>query len=166
MRKLRRPLAAAAAVAFIGASTIYVIPALATPGSGFAPVTISSGNFAALNVNAEKTGKGQAMWDLTLRTKDRTTVGVDKLVVQPGGFSGWHTHAGPTLVTVTSGEIVWQDGVACTNTTYRAGDTFVEPANHPHNVHSTGAAAEFIAVQMRPVGTAPRIDAPQPQNCS
>ena len=152
-----------AAVA-LAAATI-VAPALATPGSGFTPNPQSSAVFDPLDVKADKTGK----WDLFLKTKDDSTIGVDKLSVIAGGQSGWHTHTGATLVTVTVGEVRWYDGEnpLCTFTTYRAGDTFVEPANHVHLVHNaTGAPAEIVAIQMRPAGTSPRVDVPvKPTNC-
>jgi len=153
-----------AATAGIAASTLVVVPALATPGSAFGPpVAVSAGVFPPFRVNADKA----AHWDLKLTSKDRTTVGVDKLVVQPGGYSGWHSHAGPTLVTVVSGRIIWQDGVGCSRKSYEAGDTFVEEANHVHNVlNQSGSPAEFIAIQMRPEGTGGRVDESQPPNCT
>jgi len=151
-------------VTALAASALIVIPALATPGSGFTPTPLSTGLFDPMDVKADKTDK----WDLLLKTKADSTIGVDRLTVVPGGQSGWHTHAGATLVTVTVGEIVWYDGAnpLCTSTTYHVGDGFVEPANHVHLVrNTTGATAEFTAVQIRPAGTAPRIDADKPTNC-
>lgn len=149
------------AAATIAAATLAaVVPALATPGSGFVPTPLSLGVMDAQNLKADKTDK----WDLFLLTKAPSAVGVDNLVVQPGGFSGWHTHAGVTFVTVKSGSVIWTDGVACSATTYGAGSSFVEPANHLHNVRSVGGA-ELIAVQMRPPGTAGRIDASAPTRC-
>lgn len=147
------------------AAAAAIVPALATPGSGFTPTSLSSGLFAALDVKADKTDK----WDLFLKTEDRSTIAVDRLTVVPGGQSGWHTHAGVTLVTVTDGEVMWYDGEnpLCTFATYRKGDGFVEPANHVHLVKNvSGSNAELIAIQMRPVGTSPRIDANKPTNCS
>ena len=145
------------------ASSVLVVPALATPGSGFSPNPQSLGSFDDMDVKADKTGD----WDLMLKTKDVTHVGVDKLTVQPGGYSGWHSHTGATFITVTSGEVVWYDGERCSTTTYKAGEGFVEDANHVHQVvNATGAVATFVAVQMRPKGAAPRVDAPAPSACN
>ena len=163
MKPYRNQLVAAAAT--LVAAAIIVVPALATPSSGgFGPVLhLSLGDFGPLDVKADKIDK----WDLLLKTKDDTDIGVDKLTILAGGQSGWHTHAGPTFVTVTVGQIVWYDGAnsLCPSTTYRVGDSFVEPANHVHLVrNASGATAEFIAIQIRPHDAPGRIDAPQPKS--
>lgn len=147
----------------VAASAVVMTPALATPGSGFAPTPISNGHYAALDVKGEKVEH----WDLLIKSKDDTDVAVDRLVVQPGGYSGWHAHPAPIFVTVISGEIQWSDSLLCSPRTYRTGDAFIEPAFRPHMVrNTTGAVAEFTAVRLAPTGVPVRIDAPQPNNCS
>ena len=153
-------ISAAATVVVVGG--FLVAPAIATPGSGFVPSSVAAFHYDALDVKADKDAK----WDLFLKTKDDTDIGVDKLTVDPGGQSGWHTHAGPTFVTVKTGEITWYDGVLCSWRIYHAGDSFIEAPNHSHMVVNAGAdTAEFIAIQIRPKGTPGRIDAPLPANC-
>jgi quercetin dioxygenase-like cupin family protein len=143
-------------------SASLFVPVLATPGSGFGPTPLSKAAFGPLDIKADKTGK----WDLFLKTKGTTDIGVDELSVAPGGFSGWHSHAGPTIVTVTSGSIVWHDSFDCSRTTYHAGQGFVEPANHAHYVENASEqAATFIAIQMRPTGSPGRVDEPKPAKC-
>ena len=90
------------------ASVFATTPALATPGSGFVPSGIVNGHFGSLDVKTEsdKTDK----WGMILKTKDETDMGVDRLSVAAGGFSGWHAHPGPVFVTVLSGTIIWYDG--------------------------------------------------------
>ena len=147
------------------ASATIAGPTFATPGSGFTVSPQPPGILSATHFKADKDAK----WDLNLKTKDDSTVGVDILAIDPGGQSGWHTHAGMTLVTVTSGEVQWYDGAdpVCAFKTYRAGDSFIEPNNHPHLVrNATASAASIAAVQIRPVGTGGRIDVPtKPTNC-
>lgn len=149
----------------LAASAILVIPASATPGSGFTVSSQPTGVLSATHFKADKDAK----WDLNLKTKDDSTVGVDLLSLVPGAQSGWHTHTGMTLVTVTSGEVQWYDGAdpVCAFKTYRAGDSFIEPNNHPHLVrNATASAASIVAVQIRPEGTGGRIDVPvKPTNC-
>lgn len=154
----------AAATAALGLAALVGVPALATPGSGFVPSPFPIGALDESMAMADKTGK----WDMMIKTKGTTTVGVDQLTAQPGGYSGWHTHTGLTLVTVTSGTINWVDGETCAVKTYHAGDSFIEPANRAHNVKNPyGNTATFVAVQMRPEGTGPRIDvAVAPPNCN
>jgi len=141
---------------------LLAIPALATPGSGFAPTTLSSVVLGPTQEHANKPGT----WGINVNAQGRTTVGVDSITVAAGGQSGWHTHAGLVLISVTSGSLLWTDGDTCQTTTYTAGQGFVEPANHLHLVRnaSASATASFTGVQLRPEGSAGRIDAPAPPN--
>ncbi|WP_296679001.1 cupin domain-containing protein [Novosphingobium sp.] len=151
-----------AAAGLTGTASLIGVPALATPGSGFAPAPLAVGSLPETLAKADKAGH----WDVTLKTKDVTTVGVDNLTVQPGGYSGWHTHTGLTVVTVTGGQINWVDA-ACQSKTYQVGDTFIEPANSVHYVRNPyGNTATLVAVQLRPLGTGGRIDAAAPAGCS
>lgn len=139
------------------------MPALATPGSGFSAVRASVGSFAEIDVKADKTVK----WDAFLKTKDDSTIGVDLLTIQTGGYSGWHTHAGITLVTVKSGQVAVTDGDDCSTKVYQAGEGFVDRGGtHVHNVSNPyGLTAELVAVQIRPLGAPGRLDAPAPSKC-
>ncbi len=147
----------------IAALGVGLAPAEATPGSNSSVEALSLGNFSALDIKADKT----VHWDLFLKTKDSSDIGTDRLTIQPDGHNGWHSHTGITLVTVLSGEIAWYDGNACSKTIYRTGDTFVEPANNVHLVANEGGVeAKFVAIQMRPTASRPRVDQPQPEQCS
>ena len=146
-------------------------PAVATPGSNFAPSPIVNGHFGTLNENtvSDKTGK----WGMILKTLDSTDIGADRLTVQPQGFSGWHKHPAPVHVTVTQGTIQWYDDSLCAAHTYTVGDSFIEPANRAHNVRNPaapgGQVAEFIAIVIKPagfVGAAFRVDADEPSSCN
>lgn len=144
-------------------------PALATPSSGFAPNPIGSGNVGPLDINTagEKTGK----WGIHLKTLADTDVSADRLVIQGGGFSGWHTHPGPVLVVVTQGSITWANGSdpLCTPRVYTTGQAFIEEPFVVHNVrHESGTTAEFLAFTIKPqgvVGPAFRLDRDKPTNC-
>ncbi|WP_309622138.1 cupin domain-containing protein [Novosphingobium sp.] len=148
--------------AIAGAAIIAGSVATATAGSGFVPTSLALGHFGTLNVKADKTDK----WDLYLKTKDSTDIGMDRLAVAPGGYSGWHTHAGPVFIIVKSGSVVRSviSDSGCAVTTYRAGQTFIEDANVVHTVAnaSNSDPAELLAMQMRPEGSPGRIDAPAP----
>ena len=169
MKKLRIVTFAAAAASLI-ASPMFVAPALATPGHGFAPSGIVNGTFGTLNINE---GGHDSHWGLMLKTTGSTDLGVDRLTVQPGGSSGWHAHPGEVFVTVTQGSITWYNGSdpLCASKTYNAGDSFVEPVLGIHNVvnASSSAGAEFIAITIKPsgfVGPSFRLDRAKPNNCN
>ena len=157
-----------AACAAIAATAAIGAPALATPSSGFTREEISTGLLEEVEVRAVARDDEHDKWEVRLRTKDSSDLGLDRLSVTDGGHSGWHTHAGITMVTVIAGEVVWYDGASpgCPSKTYRVGDSFVEPADHVHLVrNASGGTAVFTAVQIRPQATAGRIDAPQPAGC-
>lgn len=150
------------ATVLTGLAAVIGVPALATPSSGFARTGLSEGLLNAFDAKADKSGK----WDLTLKTKDTSTVGIDQLTVSPGGYSGWHTHTGITMVTVAAGQVEWTDGETCAVRTLHVGETIVEPANHVHNVRNPfGNTATLVAVQMRPEATPGRVDVPVAPNC-
>lgn len=157
-------LRAVPATAALVAATLIIVPAFATGSLGFTRTEVSTGLLGPVNAKADKTGQ----WDVTIKSKDDSTLGLDHLSVASGGHSGWHTHAGVTMVTVKVGEVRWYNGAdpVCGSTVYRAGDSFIEPANNVHLVrNTTGATVEFTAVQIRPSGAPGRIDAPKPTNC-
>lgn len=170
MNYLRTIAIGASAAALLG-SSLLVVPALATPGSGFAPSLIVNGHYGTLHVNTpgDKTGK----WGLILKTLDDTDISSDRLTIQASGYSGWHAHPGPVFVTVTQGSVTWYNGSdpLCTGHTYNAGQSFVEDAYVIHNVvnASSSMGAEIIAIAIKPegfAGPAFRLDRPMPNNCN
>ena len=157
-----------AQVAIVLGAMLGAAPALATPGSGFVPSPIVNGHFGQVDQKVDKVGS----WDLVLRTKDDTDIGADRLTVQPQGYSGWHSHPAPVMVTVTHGTVEWLDAATCSPRTYTVGQSYIEPAGRAHNVRNPAAAggqvAEFIAVVIKPagfVGPAFRLDQPLPASC-
>ncbi len=110
---------------------------------------------------------------MILKTLDSTDIGVDRLTVQPQGYSGWHAHPSPVFVTVTQGTIQWYDDALCTPHTYTVGDSFIETPYRAHDVRNPaapgGQVAEFIAVVIKPdgfVGPAFRLNRDEPSSCN
>jgi hypothetical protein len=137
---------------------------LATPGTGIATTNISVGLFEPIDVKTHVDGH-----KVSIDTKGPSDVYVVSNVIAPGGQTGWHTHPGPSLITVKSGTITAYDGddPDCTPTVYTAGTGFVDAGDgHVHVLRNEGTvAAETIAVQLLPRGAARRIDVPDPGNC-
>jgi quercetin dioxygenase-like cupin family protein len=155
--------AAAAGVCLLSST-----PAAATPGSKFGPpILVVNGHFGQIDVKTESAKTDH--WGMIAKTKDDTDVGSDKLVIQPGGYSGWHSHPAPVFVTVTAGSIVWVDGSnpVCPAHTYNQGESFIERAYTIHDVRnaSDSEGAEYIAIRMNPTGVGFRIDEDEPTNC-
>lgn len=138
--------------------------ALATPGSGITSVNVSAGRFGEIDVKTET-----ETHEVELRTREQSDIFVVSNTFAPGGDSGWHTHPGPSLITVKSGTITAYSGddPSCTPHVYPAGSGFVDPGgHHVHLLRNEGSVeAVTIAVQVLPAGAVRRIDAPDPGNC-
>ncbi len=146
------------------ASVIVAMPGQATPGSGFVAVQQWKGIYSDIDVSA-KTGT----YDMKLKTKGQTDLYVVRNAIAVGGQSGWHTHPGPSLITVTAGEIMAYDShnPHCAPTRYRAGEGFVDSGGGDVHLlrNESGAPAETVAVQFLPRNGERRIDAPKPSHC-
>ena len=95
MTKLCNRILAGAVVA----SAWIATPAQATPASGFSAVQQWKGVYPPLQVKGEKTGK----WDVKIDTKDTSDIYITRNAIAVDGQSGWHSHPGPSLITVTVG---------------------------------------------------------------
>jgi hypothetical protein len=101
--------------------------------------------------------------------RDPSDVYIVRNTVPPGGYSGWHTHPGPSVVSVTAGTATVYDGddPSCTPVKYPAGTGFIDPGDgHVHMVRNEGTVdLVVVAFQVIPTGAARRIDAPAPGYC-
>ena len=93
-----------------------------------------------------------------------------QLTIAPGGFTGWHTHPGPTFVAVASGEGTLYHAMAgCPSVKYATGAGFMQPPTEVHNMRNEGSEPLVLwAFYALPPGTsnaAIRIDQPQPAEC-
>jgi hypothetical protein len=106
---------------------------------------------------------------IRLVVKDPADYYVVTNTVLSGGYSGWHTHPGPSLVLVKSGFATVYDGndPTCTPTVYPAGTGFVDPGDgHVHMIRNESPDVLVTqAFQIIPAGLSRRIDAPSPGNC-
>lgn len=153
-----------ATLATLGLSALAAAPAHATPASGFSAVQQWKGVYQPLEVKGENDD-----FEVEIKTKGTGDVHVVRNAIAVGGTSGWHTHPGPSLITVTLGEIMVyeSDNPLCAPTRYRIGEGFVDHGGtHFHMLRNeSGAPAETVAVQFLPAGAARRIDANKPTNC-
>jgi hypothetical protein len=168
MRRIQKYLLALATV-ILGA-TAYVGNIQATPSSGFAASTISVGRLQAFDVThhwisdtTDDDNSKPVVWLSLQKTQGPSDLYVQSNVWQVGGTSGWHTHPGHSLVTVTAGAVTnyGADDPTCTGTVYTVGMTFVdEGGDHAHVVRNEGfVEAKTTAVQLIPAGATRRMDA-------
>ena len=135
----------------LGAS-LWVGSVHATPASGFTGTTIAMGRFDDIDA-----------------TRGPSELYVQSNVWTPRGTTGWHTHPGHSLITVTAGAVTAYDAhdPSCTPHVYTAGMGFVDPGgDHVHVLRNEGSVeARTIAVQLIPAGAARRIDADGSSSC-
>ena len=93
-----------------------------------------------------------------LNLKDAGHVVTARLVVQPGAAFPWHTHPGPVIVTVTKGELVYQQASDCVERVYGTQEAFVDPGPKVHTAWNPGGeetvlVATFFGVPLNADGT-------------
>jgi hypothetical protein len=97
-----------------------------------------------------------------LQTKDATDVRVQRIVFDPGGYSGWHHHPGIVIVAVATGTVTFTHS-DCSSKTYGPGlpngAVFVEGGDDPAQASSTTGATVY-ATYVAPSADPPvfRID--------
>jgi quercetin dioxygenase-like cupin family protein len=101
--------------------------------------------------------------------KEPSDVYVVLNTVAAGGYSGWHTHPGASVVLVKTGTATVYDGddPTCTPVRYPAGTGFIDAGGgHVHMVRNEGSGQLVtFAFQIIPAGDGRRIDAPNPGYC-
>lgn len=103
-------------------------------------------------------------YQLKMKTKGQSDVYVTHIRVVPGGFSGWHWHPGPSIISVKAGTATfYQADDPEAKYVYPTGSSFVEDAGRIHNLRNEGTVdLEIVVVQIVPVGAPRRIEAPVP----
>jgi quercetin dioxygenase-like cupin family protein len=151
------PLAAAGAVLATAPSGIVTAPVVAR--AAFAdPVDIKF-----------KVQEGRRQEVLHVRNALDTVM--QQIVIAPGGATGWHSHPGPVVVLIKSGQMSFYDGddPTCTVRTYSAGQAFIDSGQgHVHIARNEGSEnlelwATYFDV---PPGQPFRLDSPNPGNCA
>jgi mannose-6-phosphate isomerase-like protein (cupin superfamily) len=113
---------------------------------------------------------GSRTWKIELEATRMIDVVTVLFTVQPGGHSGWHTHPGPALFTVSAGTLTMYEGddLSCTPQSFPAGTGSIEAATGDH-IHllrnETTTVAQTVVTLLVPVGAPIRTDLPDPGNC-
>jgi quercetin dioxygenase-like cupin family protein len=168
MKVHRRPIlaavtATAAVVALVGAARLTT-PTPTQPAPQVTTTILGKSLFGPIHVRTRADH-----WKAQLKTHGRSDVYVVDNKFPPGASTGWHSHAGPSLILVVAGTVTNYrgDDPRCRPQVYGAGAGFVDPGGgHLHMLRNeSGAPAETIAVQLLPQGADRRIAAEAPPNC-
>jgi quercetin dioxygenase-like cupin family protein len=108
---------------------------------------------------------------LTISTTGTMQVGVQRLILQPGGFEPWHEHPGSGLAIVEQGTIDDYEqnakGTGCTLFQLSAGQARFDPGNNPHSlVNPTKKPVTVWVATFAPPHTAPLTSKPKPAGCA
>jgi quercetin dioxygenase-like cupin family protein len=103
-----------------------------------------------------------------VNAEDPSRTVVARFTVQPGAQFPWHSHRGPVIVNVTSGELVYVAADDCVERAYPAGTAFVDPG-HGH-VHTAFNPTDEVTVLVATFFEAPAegpllIPAEAPAEC-
>jgi quercetin dioxygenase-like cupin family protein len=166
------------APALVIVAALTTAPALATPNCGVItdnllypgqPVdTAHAAHFPSGSLNL-MCRSNLPDWLLNTRVRGDSDLYVTKHTFPVGAHTGWHTHPGPSLITVVAGELtVYEsDSPNCTPVVYHTGESFTDVGcGDIHLVRNEGTVpAMDVAVQIVPAGAPRRIDADQPASC-
>ena len=151
--------------------------AVATAPSGVTFTVISRATVPEFDARRkfrdEKTDTSQhesRTWKIELEATRMIDVVTVLFTVQPGGHSGWHTHPGPALFTVSAGTLTMYEGddPSCTPHQFPAGTGSIEAgtADHIHILRNeTAAVAQTVVTFLVPVGAPIRTDLADPGHC-
>jgi quercetin dioxygenase-like cupin family protein len=180
--------------AVLAAVVFGTAQALATPGSGAVsnyvargpvsqsvvigvPRTATAAKTVTVRINKKKVVRKRVSFTyqtvtplMTCGASTNCDTAMQQLTIPPGGFTGWHTHPGPTFVAVAGGEgSLYHDMAGCPVTKYGVGAGFMQPPTEVHNMRNEGSAPlvlwAFYALPPGTTNAAIRIDQPQPAAC-
>jgi quercetin dioxygenase-like cupin family protein len=141
---------------------IVVGAALATPPNKGATTTL---------ITRATLGKFEAHNDGIQVQSERHSadLAIAKVVLEPGGTTGWHHHPGVALVSVNSGSVTEYDK-NCHKSIFKAGEGFSETNGEVHVVRNRGKAnavlyVTFIAPTKTPADSLAPLD-PKPKGCN
>ena len=157
-------------------------PVEATPASGVTFTVLNRATVPEFDArrryrreSEDVDGHRSRIWKIELEATRMIEVITVLFTVQPGGHSGWHTHPGPAIFTVSAGTLTMYeaDDPACTPQLFPAGTGSIEADTSAHSHllrNETGSVAETIVTFLVPVGTPTmpmlRTDLPDPGTCA
>ena len=156
-----------AMVGLVALGVALIGNALATPASLPPTVTAETARGPLVDRPLDVNWKFAPETKVKLQTQGPIEVAYQRVVVQPGGTLGWHSHPGPTLVTILRGTMSFYHSEDCTmEIEYRAGQSFSNLPDEIHMARNEGTedlvifASYFVPVQTPPIAL--RIDQPSP----
>ncbi|MFS8087252.1 MAG: hypothetical protein ACMG6H_16585, partial [Acidobacteriota bacterium] len=128
-----------ALAAIVAALSSVAVAAVFTPSSGVlsAPVVARASFADQTDIKFKIKGHGQEV----INVNNAGDTVMQQIIIAPGGNTGWHSHPGPVVVLIKSGQMSFYDGddPTCTVRTYSAGQAFVDSGQgHVHIARNEG----------------------------
>jgi quercetin dioxygenase-like cupin family protein len=84
---------------------------------------------------------------MVVKDKNPSRTVVARFTLQPGAQFPWHSHRGPVVVNIVSGELAYLPADDCVERKYAAGSAFVDPGHgHVHAArNSSSGVTVFVA---------------------
>jgi quercetin dioxygenase-like cupin family protein len=145
------------------AALVIAQSAFATPIVDVVGTNLAVGTFDGLEARSATDGHA-----VELRATGPTDVYIVQNKTAPGGTFGWHSHPGPSIVVVQSGELTLYrgDDPTCTPRVYAAGSGFTDSGGEVHVVRNEGSVDAIVYVtSIVPRGAGRRIDELDPGSC-
>ena len=154
------------------AATALASSVLATQGSGTTGVVAARAAFADI-VDLKFSIRDDYRGRDNIQVRNAGDTVMQQITFEPGGYSGWHSHPGPAVVLVASGQLTFYDGddESCSGRTFSAGQALIDPGQgHVHFAVNQGSIPTVVWVTYFDVppgtgGMGVRVDAPAPGNC-
>jgi hypothetical protein len=139
-----------------------------TMSSGTQSTLLGRANFGDPTEETFKVKRITGDWHAEVKAKPTLDLAVQRIVFQPGGQSGWHTHPGPVFIQVVAGEMTFyeSDDPDCEPIVRSAGQGYLDLGEHAHIARNESAAtAENLVTYLAPPDAPLRIDAADPGHC-
>lgn len=154
--------------AIVAAVSCVTVAAVLTPSFGIVSAPVLARASFADPTDLKFKVKGQKQEVIQVNNAQETVI--QQIIIAPGGHTGWHSHPGPVVVLIKSGQMSFYDSEdpTCTPRIYSAGQSFVDSGQgHVHIARNEGTVnlelwATYFDV---PAGGAFRINADSPGNC-
>lgn len=143
---------------------------LVTTGLVASAVAVASAS-ASSGFTSELIARGQSAHSFGIQQRKGNDVVTTKNTLDPGGFSGWHSHPGTAVLVIQSGQLTLYSepvgGGECSVHTYTAGQVFLEQPDDQQNAVNNGTVPTVLAVTFFnvPHGGSARIERTDPGDC-
>jgi quercetin dioxygenase-like cupin family protein len=147
-----------AGVVFTGGAASLIVGGGATPAGATPPKG---------KLTREEFGVGRLADAFKIQTSGPSDFHIQRVTLEPGADSGWHTHPGIALDIVKEGMVTaYIDDGKCEPLKVKAGEAFMFPANVVHMARNEGdEPAVLLVTYLVTAGADPRKDAEAPDNC-